>query len=280
MSSFADFDRGRKKQGSFALSLVVHVIAIALIASITFRYPLAAFLGMSADHQPVRETLHFVKLQPRPAAPVGNGAQTAPAKPKKGPPAKLAAPSSIPTALPPIPPPTASQGAITGVAGGYGGSPYGVATGIEPAIPDPRLELKPGKYRMPLSAGQRADSAVQAIFEIYREAVLAAQEHPGRSPRDWTIEKNGKKYGVDSQYVYLGKFKLPSAILAALPFNTGGVDGNRIITSRNADWIRRDIIEHSQGLSEDDFRAAVKRIRERKEREHEEARKKAEKQLP
>lgn len=271
MSGFLEFERRSEKKGSLALSLVVHVIVIAMIASITFRYPLEAFLGLTHEPAPVVETLHFVKVVPRVASPVGNGAAERPtARPRKGTPAQLVAPTTIPTAIPPIPPPSVSQGAISGKPGGYGGAPSGVATGIEPEMPDPRLEMKPGKYSFPKSEGQRADSAVRAIFEIYREAVLAAQDNPTRSPRDWTIEKNGKKYGLDSQYVYLGRFKLPSAILAALPFNTAGVDGDRLIRGRNADWIRQDILSHAQGLSEDDFRAAVKRIRERKEREHQE----------
>ena len=101
--------------------------------------------------------------------------------------------------------------------------------------------------------------------------VPEAAANKGRSPRDWTFEKGGQKYGLDSSYIYLGKFKLPSAILAALPFNTGGVDGRRIIDARNADWIRNDIYSHAQGMSEDDFRAAIKRIRERKDREKREA---------
>ena len=115
-----------------------------------------------------------------------------------------------------------------GSAAGSGGAPAGVATGIEPASPDPRLDLQIGRYSFPKSPSQRADSAVGAIFEAYREAVIAAQETKGRSPRDWTIEKNGQKYGLDSQYIYLGKFKVPSAILAALPLHTGGVDGQRV----------------------------------------------------
>ena len=105
----------------------------------------------------------------------------------------------------------------------------------------------------------------------YREAEIAAEANRGRSPRDWTIERNGQKYGLDSQYIYLGKFKLPSAILAALPFNYGGVDGTRIIQARNATGFRTTSTSHSQGMSEDDFRAAVKRIRERKDRERKEA---------
>jgi hypothetical protein len=45
------------------------------------------------------------------------------------------------------------------------------------------------------------------------------------------------------------------------------VDGTRVIQARNSAWIQNDVYMHSQGMSEDDFRAAVRRIRERKERE-------------
>jgi hypothetical protein len=157
---------------------------------------------------------------------------------------------------------------VSGAAGGSGGAPVGVATGVEPALPDPRIALRPNNLRLPMSLAEKNDSAVKAIYLAYREAEIAAEEHKGRDPRDWTFEHNGQKYGIDSSYIYLGKFKVPSAILAALPLNRGGVDGERIIEGRNADWIRNDIYMHSQGMSEDDFRAAVKRIRERKEREH------------
>ena len=147
---------------------------------------------------------------------------------------------------------------MSGTAGGTGGAPAGVATGVEPALPDPRIELRPNSLRLPLTKAQRNDSAVKAIYLAYREAEIAAEEHKGRDPRDWTFEKGGQKYGIDSQYIYLGKFKIPSAILAALPFNYGGVDGSRVIQARNAAWIQNDIYMHSQGMSEDDFRAAVR----------------------
>jgi hypothetical protein len=186
-------------------------------------------------------------------------------------PTALLAPTITPTTLPPIAPPTISVGAVAGTGAGSGAAPVGAATGLEPALPDSRIELKPNSLRLPLTTAQKTDSAVKAIFMAYREAEVVAEENRGRSPKDWTIERNGQKYGLDSQYIYLGKFKLPSAILAALPFNYGGVDGTRLIQARNADWIRNDIYIHSQGLSEDDFRAAVRRIRERKDKEKAEA---------
>jgi hypothetical protein len=269
-------EKDPQKRGSFAVSLVVNAIVIALIGSITFHYPPSAFLNFNPDRQQT-ERIVFVKPEVRPAAPAGAGNGVNPKeKPKQvQKPAPILAPSVIPTTLPPVQPPTVAPGATTGsptgTGAGNGANGTGVATGVEPALPDSRLELRPNSLRLPLTQAQKNDSAVKAIYMAYREAEIAAEENRGRSPRDWTFEKGGNKYGIDSQYVYLGKFKLPSAILAAIPFNYGGVDGNRIIQSRNANWIQNDIYTHSQGLSEDDFRAAVKRIRERKEREKKEA---------
>jgi hypothetical protein len=176
------------------------------------------------------------------------------------------------------------SGTPTGVAGGTGGTPGGsggIASGVQPALPDPRIELRPSPLRIPMSMAQRNDSAVKAIYMAYRQAEIEAESHASKDPRDWTFERNGGKYGMDSSYIYLGKFKIPSAILAALPFNTGGVDGARYRANKNADWIRNDIYDHAQGLSEDDFRAAVRRIRERKDREKaEEDRDKASRPTP
>jgi hypothetical protein len=264
------FEKKQDKKGSVVASLVVHVIAIVLIASITFTYPLSSFFG-EKENVPV-ERIQYVRVVPRGApAAVGNGSQekTPPKKAEK--PAPLLAPSVIPSALPPIPPPNVSVGAISGTGTGSGGAAAGIATGIEPSLPDSRIELRPNMLRLPLSLAQKNDSAVKAIYLAYRQAEIEAAANKGRSPRDWTFEKGGQKYGLDSSYIYLGKFKLPSAILAALPFNTGGVDGRRIIDNRNAEWIRNDIYTHAQGMSEDDFRAAIRRIRERKDREKREA---------
>jgi hypothetical protein len=256
------------QKGSIAISMAVHVVVIALIASITFSYQ---FSTSSKENAPVAERVQYVVVKPKPAQ-VGNGSQEkrAPVR-KAAAPARLLPPTTIPTALPPIPPPNVSVGSISGTGNGSGGAPAGAATGVEPAMPDPRIGLRPDGLRLPLTQGAKNDSAVKAIYIAYREAELEAEASRGRSPRDWTIERNGQKYGVDSQYIYLGKFKLPSAILAALPLNYGGVDGTRIIQARNAAWIQNDIYSHSQGLSEDDFRAAVKRIRERVDRERKEA---------
>jgi hypothetical protein len=262
----------KKDKSSIVLSLAIHVFVIFAIASITFRYPLASLFNANRDSTPT-ERIQYVRVAPAaaPSQVVGNGSNAKQTLKKVVKPAQLLPPTTIPTGIPPIPPPSVSPGAISGTPNGTGGAPVGFATGVEPAMPDPRIELRPSGLRLPLSMAQKNDSAVKAIYLAYREAEIEAAEHRGRSPRDWTMSHDGQKYGLDSQYIYLGKFKIPSAILAALPINRGGVEGSRIIEARNASWIQNDIYTHAQGMSEDDFRAAVKRIRERMDREKTEA---------
>ena len=262
----------RKDKGSIVLSLVIHVFVVVAIASITFRYPLASLFSPDRDKALV-ERIQYVRVAPAaaPSGAVGNGAEPKRTLKRIPTPAQLLPPSTIPSSIPPLPPPTVSPGAISGTPNGSGGAPTGIATGIEPALPDPRIELRPNGLRLPLTMAQKNDSAVKAIYLAFRQAEVEAEEHRGRSPRDWTMSHDGQKYGLDSQYIYLGKFKIPSAILAALPLNRGGVDGSRIIQARNADWIQQDIYSHAQGMSEDDFRAAVKRIRERMDRDRKDA---------
>lgn len=110
-------------------------------------------------------------------------------------------------------------------------------------------------------------------------AIAAAQ---GRKPGDWTFEKGGKKWGMDSRNIYIGDHSIPTAILALLPLNSGSNPiKNR--EERDLNFQREEIFEQAQrAMNEEEFREAVKKIRERKEREHEaeQARKKAVAQKP
>jgi hypothetical protein len=100
------YEKKADKKASIAISLVFHVFAIAAIASITFRYPLAAFFGLQKEKIPV-ERIQYVTVQPRRAANAGNGAsEDKPKKAKK----KETAPAML---LPPVVTPTASSFART-----------------------------------------------------------------------------------------------------------------------------------------------------------------------
>ena len=97
--------------------------AIALIASITFRYPMSAFFERDTDRTPT-ERIQYVE---RPAAAARRASATARtrrrSRRRRSNPAPLLAPTTIPTALPPVPPPTVSAGAISGTGTGTGGAP-------------------------------------------------------------------------------------------------------------------------------------------------------------
>jgi hypothetical protein len=100
--------------------------------------------------------------------------------------------------------------------------------------------------------------------------VAKAAAQAGRKPGDWTFERNGKKWGVDGNNIYLGKFSIPSAVLAALPLriqgNPGETIADRLVTTR-----RGEVLEHAESQYHDiEFKSAVKRIRERKDKERRE----------
>lgn len=258
----------KKERGgsSLLLSIVIHVFIVIALAAITFRYPIGQMMGLPRDREHTPERLQYIVL-PR-GEPTGNGSQSSATPPAKGTaPAPLRAPTSIPSVVPPIPS-SSTSGAISGKVGGTGGARAGIATGVEPATPDPRIPLAAAPYKpTPRSPAELADSAVQAAFGIYYDSAKYAADHPGRQPGDWThTTADGQKWGWDPGGIRLGKFTIPNAVLAALPLKVGS--GQSPIDARNSAWMRNDIMQHAQqAISEDEFRDAVRRIRERKEKE-------------
>ena len=112
------------------------------------------------------------------------------------------------------------------------------------------------------------DSAVTATIEHFRDSIAALTYNPSKFERgDWTVEKNGRRYGIDQQAIRLGKISIPTALLGLLPLN---VQGNPIAAQRDREMasLRAEILYQSQrSMNEEEFRRAVKSLRERKERE-------------
>ena len=102
----------------------------------------------------------------------------------------------------------------------------------------------------------------------YRDSVATYAIVPNKFERgDWTVGKDGNKYGIDKQFIRLGKFSIPTALLGLLPMNQ---QGNPIAYEREKRlaMMRSEILEQAaQAMNEEDFRRAVKAIRERKEKE-------------
>ena len=261
--------RRRRPSGSFLVSLAIHAALVVLMANVVVHYEIL-FEHAPRSVAPEAERVTYVTVSP-PAGAAGGTTAEPPARATE-PTRRLVAPSRVPATIAPPTGETPSGGTPGGVDGGTGaGGGVGPATGIVPGPVDPRLGMG-GKffYPAPKTAAERADSAVKATIVAYNDSVAMAAANQGRRPGDWTFDRNGKKYGIDGSKIYLGKFWIPSAVLAALPIraqaNPGEAASNRLVTTH-----RGEVLLHAQSQFQDqEFKTAVKRIRERMERERRE----------
>jgi hypothetical protein len=123
---------------------------------------------------------------------------------------------------------------------------------------------------VPRSQSQRLDSVIMARLQPHLDSLEAIAAHQGKAPGDWTFTKDGKKWGMDPKNIYIGDHAIPTAILALLPLNKGA---NPITSGENKAFAyqHQDIQFNAQrAMNEEEFNEAVKRIRERKQREHDE----------
>jgi hypothetical protein len=257
--------RGVKRSRSFAASVAVHaVIAMALVR---FLISPSAFTMIFGKHRSVEvpaERIGFLRL-PKSTGPAVQGRSGGDNLPiSKTPAPRVIAPSAVPRGLPPVqeaPRAQEEQGG-SGPLVGTGGP----VRGIRPSYSDPRVWEAPGDIvAAPKSAKEKMDSAVASIVAPFNDSIAAQTK--GRRPGDWTVEKDGRKYGIDEKFIRLGKISIPTAILALLPINT---TGNPTMNDRNRlqNQMHADIFWNAQrGMNEADFKKAVKSIRERKERE-------------
>lgn len=150
----------------------------------------------------------------------------------------------------------------------------GPTRGVRPSYNDPRLWLPTGPVVIaPMQPTTRAESLHTLLADRIRvlNDSLALANGNQRAPGDWTFTKGGKKYGIDQQYIRLGKFSIPTAVLSMLPLN---VQANPVAMERQRTMslMSREIAEQAARVSRnDDFRAAVRALRERKDRERREA---------
>ena len=252
----------RRIDGSLFVSLALHiVVGAALIAILSIPNPIRQWLTMNRAEPPKVEQITYVAAPSAASSKGQRGGDNVPirAKTRSRP---LVAPTTIPTTVPPPPvsdEPPSGSGPVVG-AGGPG-------DGVTPSYGDPRVWAPTGPiYYAPKTQAERLDSAISVRVFAHNDSM--ALYNSGKNPGDWTFEKNGQKYGMDSQKIYLGKLALPTALLALLPLN---VQGNpaRYQNDRMKESQRQEIYLNAQrALDNDEFKIAVKEIRQRKDREH------------
>jgi len=262
--------RLRRPSGPWITSIAIHmVIAVIFVQAILARH--GFFINFEQPvATPVVQRIGFLSL-PQPKSrgtpnPGRNGGDGIANKPTVVPP--IAAPTVVPKTLAPAPngPPVVSIGPSSGPLIGGGGQ----LRGIQPRYEDPRVWVAPGEIASaPKTSAERLDSVIANDIGRFNDSVRVASG--GRKPGDWTFEKNGRKYGIDSKYIRLGPVSIPTAVLAMLPINIAGnpttYERSKTLTARHDE-----IFEQAQrGINDADFNKAVREIRERKERERKEA---------
>jgi hypothetical protein len=260
------FQRQKRSRGSLAVSIGLHFFLISALFSIVFSYPLGQLMGIR-EPDVSHERLHFVALD-RPTTENSGSKSTAPVKGAS--PARLIAPPVTPMQLPMPPagvPVDAPARAAGGEGDGFGVTGSGLATGLVPRLPDSRIRLAApdAAYRTPRGVSEDVDSLIDIAVGIAIDS-LEIYKRQGKLPEWIKKTKDGGEWGLTPTYIALGKVKIPTALLALLPLNIG--PSRSPIDVRRDAYIRQDVLENAQrSISEDDFKAAVKRIRERKERE-------------
>lgn len=261
-----------KSKTSIAIALAAHVVLVFGLATITFHVPLVELFRRPTPTP--EQTLRFVRVAPEPK-PVAPGPTTRPAStaPAMASARAVLAPRSTPVGIPKPAAPSAASGVVIG-ANNPTGRDSSLAVGVQPGIPDSRLAINPlDAGHLPMTDAQKAEAALSAIYDMYVDSVKASLANRGRAPGDWSWGgKDGDKWGWDQGGIHLGGITIPNAVLAALPLNIGpsGRNMNAITDGRMDAYMRTDIQMHANIMSEDDFRAAVKRIRDRVDRERQE----------
>ncbi|MFL5576200.1 MAG: hypothetical protein ACJ79S_09575 [Gemmatimonadaceae bacterium] len=260
----------RQASTSLAISVALHlVLGAVLVRVLTLPLPLHDLFEFDKGSSPPVERISFIAL-PKAGPVTTAGRSGGDGRPKSAqPPAPLRAPSAVPEAVPAAPAAPATTGG-SGEVIGRGGA----EEGIRPSFGDPRVWVPPADVvSAPKSPTERLDSSLTARLRAHRDSLAVVAHVPSKAERgDWTVERDGKKYGIDQKFIHLGKFSLPTAALALLPLNT---QANPIAARREQalDRMRADIqFQAQRAMNEEEFRDAVKAIRERKERERAAAR--------
>jgi hypothetical protein len=261
----------RRRGTATALSIVLHVIlGAALLRILMLPLPLQELFKREKAEKITAERISFLALPTGPTTTPGkSGGDGRPIsrEPRPAPP-PLVPPSTIPSTIPPAPAtaqPTAPEGG-SGAIIGEGGR----TRGVRPTFADPRIWVPSAPVvSAPKSASDRLDSVIVSGLTKYADSMAIANPGPTKFERgDWTVGKDGQKWGIDQQFIRLGKVSIPTALLGLLPLNN--MQGNPIAYERNKALaaMRADIMYHAEAqINEQEFRKTVRAIRERKERE-------------
>ena len=253
---------GRRASPAVVVSAALHVVLGVLLArAVMDPGSLPGWLRRERAPKPAEERVTYVAVRPAPSrGPVvregGDGRPVSPA-PTARPAPPLVAPAPVKRGVPAPSPRAAATGEGSGAVFGTPGPLRGAA----PTYADPRVWVRPGAPVGDVAPlDETLDSLVTAGIATYNDSVALADGQ--RKPGDWTVKKDGKRYGLDRGRLVLGDLSIPIPFALQAP---PGQDSERDrITARIASEIQ---LQSRRAMTEAEFRTAVRNIRERKERE-------------
>ncbi len=144
---------------------------------------------------------------------------------------------------------------------------------LTPGAGDGRLWVRPLPLpprdlaaRLAPSHVELVDSAVTAIVQAYLDSIAREPGADRVKLPDWTTTLGGSKFGLDSRNIYIAGLKIPAVVLALLPLPSGGNQAGAL--NHEGQWIADDLRRAAQrSTSLDDFKRAVRELRQEKQRQ-------------
>jgi hypothetical protein len=113
----------------------------------------------------------------------------------------------------------------------------------------------------------RVEAAVRERLKAYIDT-MPRDSFALPPPPVWTTEVGGNTWGIDGSWIYLGDFKIPTALLALIPFPQGNIEQAQ--AARELQMMREDIIDAARRAeTAEEFRTYVDELRRRKQEERE-----------
>ncbi len=255
--------RTRRSARLYAFSVGIHaVLGFLLYRVVIMPLPLSSLFERAKVDRVPAERISFITI-PRSNAVVSTpGRAGGDGRPETSTPARrVVAPATVPPGVP-----TPVVGAPSESGSGEVVGAGGALRGIRPQFTDPRLWSEQGRVvAVPRTPVETLDSALMAKLGPVRDSMIIANGM--RQPGDWTFSKDGKKYGLQKgahtpAELVLGDLHIPIPLGLGAPRS---LDSER---DRVAAAMEREIREHSgRAMNQEEFRNAVRGIRQRKERE-------------
>lgn len=163
------------------------------------------------------------------------------------------------------------------VAGGdeEGEGPIGTDRPLGPAYADGLLWIDPFEAALGIVGPSesrvihvaRLDAALRERIKAFIDSMPPDFAMPAATM--WTTQVGEATWGMDQNWLYLGDFKVPSAVLALLSLlPLPDVDYERAKSAAELARVREDIIRQARAMDNaEEFKSYVKQLRERKDRE-------------